>query len=189
MANNSDYLDQLVTAIQAVDKNAVRAWIDRLARARSEGATVFVVGNGGSAATASHFATDLGKGASYGKASRFRVQSLTDSIATITAYANDVSFEVIFAEQLRSLGKAGDVLVTISGSGSSPNVIQAIKMARGLGVDVISLTGFEGGRSGSMADIHINVPSDHMGRIEDVHLALCHLVAFTFIDEAEHPQH
>lgn len=189
MVNNSDYLGQLVTAIQAVDTNAVRAWIDRLARARSEGATIFIVGNGGSAATASHFATDLGKGASYGKASRFRVQSLTDSIPTITAYANDVSFEEIFAEQLHSLGKAGDVLVTISGSGSSPNVIQAIKMARRLRVDVISLTGFKGGHSGSIADIHVNVPSDHMGRIEDVHLALCHLVAFSFIDEDEHTQH
>lgn len=189
MGHVEDYLGGLTVAIGAVDAASVNAWIDRLARARAEGATVFVCGNGGSAATASHFATDIGKGASYGKPSRFRVVALTDSMSTLTAYANDVGFEVVFAEQLRNLAQPGDVLVTISGSGSSPNIIRAIEAAQQLGVDVIALTGFAGGTSGPMADIHVNVPSDHMGRIEDAHMALCHTVAFSFIDGEQHTAH
>ena len=189
MGHVENYLTQLTSAVNAVDNHAVDAWIARLARARDEGATIFVAGNGGSAATASHFATDLSKGASYGRPKRFRVVALTDSMSTITAYANDVSFDVVFAEQLRNLGKPGDVLVTISGSGSSPNIIAVIEAAKGLTMDVVALTGFEGGKSGPMADIHVNVPSDHMGRIEDVHMTLCHAVAFSFMESGEHTQH
>ena len=189
MGHVDDYLSQLTAAINAVDNDAVSAWINRLAQARSEEATSFVAGNGGSAATASHFATDIGKGASYGKPQRFRVVALTDSMSTITAYANDVSFDVVFAEQLRNLGKSGDVLVTISGSGSSPNIIAVIEAAKEIGMDVIALTGFQGGKSGPLADIHVNVPSDHMGRIEDVHMALCHTVAFSFMESGQHTQH
>jgi len=184
-----DYFSQLTSAIEGVDNDAVSAWIDRLARARSEGATIFVCGNGGSAATASHFATDIGKGASYGKPVRFKVVALTDSMSTITAYANDVGYEVVFAEQLRNLAQSGDVLVTISGSGTSPNIIRAIEAAQGIGLDVVSLTGFEGGVSGPMSDIHINVPSNHMGRIEDVHMALCHAAAFFFMENEDHNAH
>lgn len=189
MSHVDDYFGQLLTSMRNVDSDAVAAWILRLKRARDEGATVFVAGNGGSAATASHFATDLGKGASYGKPRRFRVVALTDSISTITAYANDVSFDVVFSEQLRSLGKSGDVLVTISGSGSSPNIIRAIEAAKELGIDVVALTGFAGGSSGPLADIHVNFPADHMGRIEDGHMALCHCVAFSFIESEDHPIH
>ena len=189
MTHVQSYVDRLTSAIDAVDLSQVQAWIDRLAVARSEGSTVFVCGNGGSAATASHFATDLGKGASYGQPERFRVVALTDSVPTITAYANDVGYEVVFAEQLRGLGKPRDVLVTISGSGTSPNIIRAIEAARDLQLDVISLTGFAGGESGPISDIHVNVPSDHMGRIEDVHMALCHVAAFAFISPDQHTTH
>jgi len=185
----ADYFSQLTSAIEGVDKSDVSAWIDRLARARSEGATIFVCGNGGSAATASHFATDIGKGASYGRDRRFRIIALTDSMSTITAYANDVGYEVVFAEQLRNLAQPGDVLVTISGSGTSPNIIRAVEAAQGIGLDVVSLTGFQGGVSGPMSDIHINVPSDHMGRIEDVHMALCHAAAFFFMENDDHTAH
>jgi len=184
-----DYFSQLTSAIEGVDNDAVSAWIDRLVRARSEGATIFVAGNGGSAATASHFATDLGKGASYGKDERFRVVALTDSMSTITAYANDFSYDVVFAEQLRNIGGPGDVLVTISGSGSSPNIIAVIETAKELGIDVVALTGFDGGSSGPLADIHVNVPSEHMGRIEDVHMALCHTAAFYFMESDDHTAH
>ena len=186
MGHVENYRAQLGAAINGLNDSDVVAWIKRLARARDEQATIFVAGNGGSAATASHFATDLGKGASYGKKEQFRVLALTDSIPTISAYANDVSYDVVFAEQLRHLGHASDLLVTISGSGSSPNIVAVIKTARELGMDVVALTGFTGGLSGPMADIHINVPSDHMGRIEDVHMALCHMAAFYFIDD-DHP--
>lgn len=189
MTRVESYVEKLKSVLGGVDLTQVQAWIDRLAVARSEGSTVFVCGNGGSAATASHFATDLGKGASYGQPERFRVVALTDSVPTITAYANDVGYDVVFAEQLRGLSKAGDVLVTISGSGTSPNVLRAIEAARDLQLDVISLTGFAGGESGPMSDIHVNVPSDHMGRIEDVHMALCHMVAFAFISPEQHTRH
>lgn len=189
MNHPQKYADNLVAAIHAVDLDEVQRWIDRIAVARSEGATIFVCGNGGSAATASHFATDLGKGASYQRPHRFRVVALTDSIPTITAYANDVGYEVVFAEQLKGLAGPGDLLVTISGSGTSPNVIRAIEAAREIGMDVISLTGFSGGESGPLSDIHINVPSDHMGRIEDVHMSLCHMVAFSFISPDDHTSH
>lgn len=189
MSHVESYVEQLTSALGGVDLSQVQAWIDRLALARSEGSTVFVCGNGGSAATASHFATDLGKGASYGQPERFRVVALTDSVPTITAYANDVGYDVVFAEQLRGLARSGDVLVTISGSGTSPNIIRAIEAARELKVDVIALTGFAGGTSGPIADIHVNVPSDHMGRIEDIHMALCHMVAFSFISPEQHTTH
>lgn len=189
MGHVDDYVSRLTSALTSVDTASVQAWIDRLSQARMDGATVFVCGNGGSAATASHFATDLGKGASYGKPTRFRVVALTDSMSTVTAYANDVGFDVVFAEQLRNLGQPGDVLVTISGSGSSPNIIRAIETARELGMTVVALTGFSGGTSGPIADIHVNVPADHMGRIEDAHMALCHAVAFSFIENDQHTQH
>lgn len=189
MTHVESYVEHLTSAIDGVDLSQVQAWIDRLVVARSEGSTIFVCGNGGSAATASHFATDLGKGASYEQPQRFRVIALTDSVPTITAYANDVGYDVIFAEQLRGLGRPGDVLVTISGSGTSPNIIRAIEAAHDLQLDVISLTGFVGGESGPMSDIHVNVPSDHMGRIEDVHMALCHMVAFAFISPEHHTIH
>lgn len=189
MTHVESYVEQLTSALGGVDLLQVQAWIDRLARARDEASTIFICGNGGSAATASHFATDLGKGASFGKPHRFRVVALTDSISTITAYANDVGYDVVFAEQLRGMAQSGDVLVTISGSGTSPNIIRAIEAARDLQVDVVALTGFAGGTSGSMADIHVNVPSDHMGRIEDVHMALCHMVAFSFISPEQHTTH
>lgn len=189
MGHVDNYLTQLRSAIEAVNEQDIDAWIERMARARDEQATIFVAGNGGSAATASHFATDLGKGASYGKPRRFRVVALTDSMSTITAYSNDVSYDVVFAEQLRNLGAPGDVLVTISGSGSSPNIIKVIEVAKELGMDVVALTGFTGGTSGPMADIHVNVPSNHMGRIEDVHMALCHAVAFSFMESDDHGMH
>ena len=189
MGHVENYRARLSAAISAVSEDAINEWIQRLARARSEQATIFVAGNGGSAATASHFATDLGKGASYGRDERFRVVALTDSMSTITAYANDVSYNVVFAEQLRNLGGSGDVLVTISGSGSSPNIITVIQAAKELGMDVVALTGFDGGASGPLADIHVHVPSDHMGCIEDVHMSLCHMAAFYFMGSDDHTVH
>jgi len=180
------YREQMVAQYAAVDLAPVQELIDLLKGARSEGRNVFTAGNGGSAATASHFATDLSKGASYQKPSRFRVVALTDSISTITAYANDVSFEVVFAEQLTNLAQPGDILVTISGSGNSPNILAAQKRAKELGVTSAAFTGFQGGKSGDLADIHINTPSDHMGRIEDLHMSLCHMIAFHFMDNEQH---
>src|SRR5690349_25027451 len=117
------YRSQLFTAIESIDADQVNRAIRLLATARDEGRRIFVCGNGGSASTASHFATDLVKGASFGRSTRFRVMALTDSLPTITAYSNDVSYECIFAEQLKNFAEPGGVLIAISSSGNSPNVL------------------------------------------------------------------
>ncbi len=185
----ADYRSAFLSEMAAVDLTKVQAFIDLLVQARADGRTVFVAGNGGSAATSSHFATDLGKGASYGQPTRFRVVALTDSMSTLTAYANDVGFEVVFAEQLVNLAQPGDILVTISGSGRSANIIAAQNRAKELGLTRVALTGFDGNLSGKLSEIHINVPSDHIGRIEDAHMSICHMVAFNFIDSEQHHTH
>lgn len=187
MGHLEDYRTRVIDALNGIDFTVVQRVLDTLAAAREKGNTIFICGNGGSAATSSHFATDLGKGASYGQPTRFRVIALTDSISTITAYANDMSYEVVFAEQLTNFAKPDDVLVCISGSGNSPNVLRAVEAAKAAGLTTIGMTGFEGGALGPMVDLHVNVPDDHMGRIEDAHMSLCHMIAFSFIDE--HPIH
>jgi D-sedoheptulose 7-phosphate isomerase len=186
MGDLSVYRDKLVEAIVGIDLSVVQEVIDVLSVARARRSTIFTCGNGGSAATASHFATDLGKGASYGREQRFRVIALTDSVPTITAYANDVDYDAIFSEQLITLGGQGDVLVCISGSGNSSNVIQAAATAREFGITTIALTGFAGGELGQLVDLHVNVPAHHMGRIEDTHMSLCHMIAFSFIEPEQH---
>ena len=183
MGQLEDYRAQVIEALNGIDLTVVQRVLHTLADARERGSTIFTCGNGGSAATASHFATDLGKGASFGQPTRFKVIALTDSVSTITAYANDVNYDVVFAEQLINHAKPNDVLVCISGSGNSPNVLRAVEAAKTAGLTTIAMTGFAGGALGPMVDLHINVPDDHMGRIEDAHMSLCHMIAFSFIDE------
>ena len=171
----ADYLDEVARLIQAVPREAVRAAGDRLWRAYCEGAQIFACGNGGSSATASHFVEDLAKGVHpSGERRRVRAISLVDSVAALTAYANDVGYEHIFAEPLRNLVQPGDVLVAISGSGSSENVIRAMAVARESGAAVVGLTGGDGGRMKALADICVVVPGESMQQIEDVHLAISH---------------
>jgi D-sedoheptulose 7-phosphate isomerase len=148
----------------------------RLLQAYDEGRTVFLFGNGGSAALASHFACDLGKGtlARCGDSKRFRAVSLTDNLPLITAWANDVSYDRIFAEQLRSLVVAGDISFAISGSGNSSNVLSALEVARSSGSTTIGMTGYLGGRMKALCDYCIVVPSDNMQLIEDFHLSISH---------------
>lgn len=177
-----DYREHLATSLSAVDLSRVAELRTWLAEARSAGRTVYTCGNGGSAATASHFATDLLKGASFGKEQRFRVVALTDATPTISAYSNDVGYDVVYEEQLRNLLNPNDVVIAISGSGNSENVIRALDYANSAGAQTVAMTGRDGGRLGEVATLHINVPDHHMGRIEDVHLALCHMLAFSFID-------
>jgi D-sedoheptulose 7-phosphate isomerase len=142
--------------------------------------TIFILGNGGSASTASHFACDLGKGTLSRvydhNEKRFRVVSLTDNVATISAYANDLSFDDIFIQQLRNLVHKGDVVIAITGSGNSKNVTKAIKYARDCGAVTVGMLGFDGGRVKKFLDKYVIIPSDHYGRIEDVHLILEHLI-------------
>lgn len=177
------YAGELRTAIASVDRALVSRAIDWLREARDEGRTIFVAGNGGSAATASHFVCDVVKGASYGHPRRFRIMSLAE-IPTLTAYSNDVGYDVVFVEPLRNFARPSDVLITISASGNSPNVVKAIEYANEIGCRTIAMTGKDGGRLGALAQLHLHVASDHMGRIEDVHMVLCHMIAYYFMETA-----
>jgi len=138
--------------------------------------TVYLFGNGGSAALASHSACDLGKGTSVTGSRRFRVLSLTDNMALMTAWANDACYEDIFAEQLRHFVEKGDVVIAISGSGNSPNVLKGLSVAREAGAYTIGLTGYQGGKMKALCDLCLVVPSDNMQFIEDLHLCISHSV-------------
>lgn len=185
MDHMRSYLKDLETAIAGLDLDAVRAARDLVQEARDQGRQILLCGNGGSAATASHMANDLGKGASCGRSTRFRVVALTDNVPWMTAVANDVSYEAIFAEQVRNLGQRGDLLIAISGSGNSANVLNAVEVARELGMRTIGWTGFDGGKLAGMVDQPIVAGSHHMGRVEDVHTILMHLVCYYFMEQED----
>ena len=177
-----NYRAELVASLGSVDIERLEQLRALLVDARAAGRTVFICGNGGSASTASHFATDLLKGASYERELRFKVVALTDASSTISAYSNDVGYEVVYEEQLKNFLKPEDVVIAISGSGNSPNVVRALRHASLVGAHAVALTGRDGGELGKAASLHINVAEQHMGRIEDAHLAICHMLAFSFID-------
>jgi D-sedoheptulose 7-phosphate isomerase len=149
-----------------------------LMRAYDEGKSVFVFGNGGSAALASHFACDLGKGTVIGNNGhrRFPVMALTDNVPVITAWANDSCYDQIFAEQLRTFVAAGDVAFAISASGNSPNVLQALEAAKDAHATTVGLTGFDGGKMKNLCDVCVVLPSDNMQIIEDFQLSVTHAV-------------
>ena len=154
-----------------------------LLRARSTGRTVFFFGNGGSASTASHFVVDISKVAARGDGPRIRCVGLSDNIPSMTAWGNDSDYSKIFSEQLKILAQRGDVAVAISGSGNSPNVLEAVRAAKELGVSTIGLTGIGGGKLKEMVDVPFVVPSNSMQHTEDVHLTLLHLVTAYLRDE------
>jgi D-sedoheptulose 7-phosphate isomerase len=149
---------------------------DALWNAYLEGRTVYVFGNGGSAALASHCACDLGKGTVINGNRRFRILALTDNIPLMTALANDISYDDIFAEQLTPLVEKGDIALAISGSGNSPNVLKALHIAREAGAFTIGLTGFQGGKMKPLCDLCVIIPSDNMQVIEDLHVSVNHSV-------------
>ena len=177
------YRSEVLRAIETIDVEKVGRAIEILAQARAEDRHIFVCGNGGSASTASHFVCDMVKGASFGRTSRFRILALTDSLPTITAYSNDVSYECIFAEQLKNFAAPGDVLIAISGSGNSPNVLRAVEYGNSIGCRTIALTGRDGGKLGPLAELNIHVPTPHMGRIEDAHMIVAHMIGYYFMEQ------
>jgi D-sedoheptulose 7-phosphate isomerase len=176
------YKQLLLEAIEQIDLDKVSQAIEWFREARQNGQQIFVCGNGGSASTASHFVCDMVKGASYKRPSRFRILALTDSLATLTAYSNDVSYDVVFEEQLKNFARPGDLVMAISGSGNSPNVIRAVQYANSAGCRTLALTGRDGGRLGPLAQLNLQVPVPHMGRIEDAHMIICHMIAYHFMD-------
>jgi D-sedoheptulose 7-phosphate isomerase len=149
--------------------------VDRLLEAYRDGHSLVLLGNGGSAATASHLVADFQKMIYLEGGKPFRAMACTDSMPLVTAWGNDTDYANVFAEQVRTWAGPGDVVLAISGSGNSPNVLRAVEVAREQGATTIGLSGFAGGRLAGMVDISINVPCDNMQRIEDVHMILGHL--------------
>jgi D-sedoheptulose 7-phosphate isomerase len=171
------YFDELRGVAADLPHDLINRIATELLRANESGRMVYLFGNGGSASLASHFACDLGKGTVYcngGK--RFRVLALTDNIPTMTAWANDSSYEDIFAEQLRNFVQPKDIAFAISGSGSSKNVLNALQVARGADALTIGISGFQGGEMKSLCDICVVVPSDNIQIIEDLHLSMAHSI-------------
>ena len=182
MAFARDYKQRLLTALETVDLGRVEALIEVFCRARDEDRQIFVFGNGGSAATANHFACDIVKGASYGKRKRFRIMSLAEQVPTMTAYSNDVGYESVFVEPLKNFARPGDIVMAISGSGNSENVVRAIDYANSIGCYTVGLSGITGGRLRPSVDLSVHVSDDHMGRVEDAHFFVCHMVCYRFMD-------
>jgi D-sedoheptulose 7-phosphate isomerase len=181
------YLSDLRRTLDELDLAQVRRLRDALQAAYREGRQVFVCGNGGSAALASHIAVDLGKCATHPGQPRWRVFSLTDNVPWLTALANDIAYETVFVEQLKNYAGPGDLLLAISGSGNSPNVLRAVEYARELGMTTLGLTGFRGGKLAPLVDHALVVPALHMGRVEDGHLIVAHMLVYYFIEQPERP--
>jgi D-sedoheptulose 7-phosphate isomerase len=171
------YFDQLQLARETIDRSAIRAAAEALQTAIREDRTIFSCGNGGSAAISNHLLCDYLKGIRGGTTIKPRVHTLSSSVELITAIANDIGAEEIFALPLESLARAGDVLVVISSSGASPNIVRALETAASLGMTTIAMTGFEGGASARLADISLHVASDNYGVVEDTHQSLMHILA------------
>jgi D-sedoheptulose 7-phosphate isomerase len=171
-----DYIQQVKHSLDRLPWGAIEETIGILQEARLRDRQVFIMGNGGSAATASHFACDLGKGTLMPGRPRFRVIALTDNMPLFSALANDFGYERVFVEQLASLVQAGDVVIGISGSGQSPNVVNAIAFAGQVGATTIGFAGFDGGRLKQMVDVCVHVTNRCIEQVEDIHLILEHLI-------------
>ena len=171
-----NYLDSLKKYLDQIPLEKVEAITDTLYRAYRENKQVFIMGNGGSASTASHFACDLGKGTIIPGKPRFRVICLNDNISLITALSNDCGYEEVFREQLMNLVNPGDIVIGITGSGNSPNVLKAVSYARSRGAVTIGLSGIGGGKLADMVDVSVVVPSNNMQQVEDGHVVLAHLI-------------
>ncbi len=174
----NNYFDRLEKTIDNLDRNEIENFIQVLNQARNNEKTVFIMGNGGSAATASHFVCDFNKGASYmcDDKKRFKFICLNDNIASMTAYSNDVSYDDIFVEQLKNFLKKGDVVIGISGSGNSKNIIKAVEYANKNDGITVGLTGYNGGKLRELAKYSVNANVVDMQVSEDIHMILCHLI-------------
>jgi D-sedoheptulose 7-phosphate isomerase len=176
------YIAQQKAALESIDLAAVGRLIDRLKRAVAEDRQIFVFGNGGSAANASHFATDLGKGSSDKLGKRFRVMSLNDNVSWLTALGNDYAYEDVFVRQLENYARPGDFVLVLSVSGNSPNVVKAVEWAKEHGVFTAALVGGKRGRLAEIANEPIVIDSTHYGRAEDAHMAICHMLCYAFME-------
>jgi D-sedoheptulose 7-phosphate isomerase len=181
----ADYIKGQKAAHDSIPVEAVADLIEKLRAALKEERQIFVFGNGGSAANSSHFATDLGKGASDKVGKRFRVLSLNDNVSWMTALANDYAYEDIFVGQLQNYGKPGDIALGLSVSGNSHNCVKALEWAKKNGLKTVALVGARRGRMADIAEQVIAINDTHYGRVEDAHMGICHMLCYAFI---EHPE-
>lgn len=168
------YFNRLKDTIDKISREDLNNLMNVLTEARDQGRTIFIMGNGGSSATASHYVCDFNKGISLDQEKKFKLVCLNDNVPTIMAYANDISFDEIFVGQLRNLMSEGDVVIGISGSGNSTNVIRAIEYANCNGGTTVGITGYGGGKLMKIAAHNVNIPIDDMQITEDLHMALDH---------------
>ena len=183
--NLAFYETELIQAVQAIDGDAMDKAAALLLDAYRNDRQIFIFGNGGSATTANHFVCDFGKNAVRGDKRRFRILSLSDNIAKITALGNDIAYEEVFREQMKNLMRPGDVAIAISASGTSPNVVNAFTYAKQIGGKLIALAGFGGGTIAPMADVALVTGMKSYERIEDLHLILLHILVCYFKDNQE----
>jgi D-sedoheptulose 7-phosphate isomerase len=176
------YLAAQKSTLDSIPVDAVDALIQRFQQALREDRQIFVFGNGGSAANASHFATDLGKGASDRLNRRFRVLSLNDNVSWMTALGNDYAYEDVFVRQLMNYARAGDLLLTLSVSGNSPNLVKALEWSRKNGLHTVALVGAKRGRMADLAHQSIIINETHYGRVEDAHMGICHMLCYAFME-------
>lgn len=179
------YLDDVHRLLREVPVDKVDHWYQRLLAAYDEGRQLFLMGNGGSAATCSHMANDFQKCLYLAEGKPFRCMSLTDQVPLITAWSNDAAYEVIFAEQLRPWVREGDIVICVSGSGNSQNVLNGAVLAKEHGATVLGFTGFQGGKLVPLCDDAIVVDSDNMQRIEDLHMIVLHVLFWRMLQEVE----
>lgn len=174
------YIDREISVLQELDINQINEVLNVLEQTLLFENTVYIFGNGGSAATASHFQNDFNKGISEHTEKKFRFQCLNDNVATIMAIANDIGYEEVFRFQLTGKLKKGDVVIAISGSGNSANVLRAVEYAKENGAAVIGLTGYEGGKLKELCDYSLHAPIQSMQITEDVHMFFDHLMMSIF---------
>lgn len=172
------YLGLVAREMEKLDVGQIQAMADAIYQRYQTGRFVYVIGNGGSGANASHLCEDLGKSTvvDFESQKRLKVLSLTDNTPYILAWANDTSYDRVFVEQLKNFGEPGDLLIAISGSGNSPNILRAVEWAKEHGIDTIGVTGFDGGKLRQIADKNVHAPSNDMGVVESLHLVLFHYV-------------
>jgi D-sedoheptulose 7-phosphate isomerase len=181
----SEYVNEYKRVLDSIPIDQVESLIKSLKKSLDRNSQIFVIGNGGSAANASHFVTDLGKGASGEIGKRFRCLSLNDNVAWMTALSNDSDYEDVFQQQLINFAKPNDLLIVLSVSGNSPNVVKAISWAKENGMRTVALAGGQRGKITEIADDSIIVDSKHYGQVEDAQMTICHILCYAFIESTE----
>ncbi|MFM1770002.1 MAG: hypothetical protein RJA22_2531 [Verrucomicrobiota bacterium] len=181
----TSYVQAQKAALDSIPVAAVQGVIEQFRQALREDRQIFVLGNGGSASNASHFATDLGKGSSDKLQRRFRVLSLNDNVSWMTALGNDYAYDEVFVRQLMNYGRPGDLVLGISVSGNSPNAVKALQWAKDNGLRTIALVGAKRGRMAEIADTPIVIDSTHYGRVEDAQMGICHMICYAFMENPE----